>query len=88
DVPEHPWGDLTFDKLLLDPPRGGAMEAIKRLPAQGVERIVYVSCYPATLARDSEYLVHRLGYRLLNACVMDMFPHTSHAEAMALFVRT
>ncbi len=82
-----PWGSDRFDKLLLDPPRSGAIEAIKCLPADGPRRIVYVSCYPATLARDSEYLVHVLGYRLESACIMDMFPHTSHAESMALFVR-
>ena len=82
-----PWDDNRFDKLLLDPPRSGAIEAIKRLPADGPQRIVYVSCNPATLARDSDYLVHALGYRLMRACVMDMFPHTAHAESMALFVR-
>lgn len=83
----NPWGEAHFDKLLLDPPRSGAMEAIKRLSPNGPARIVYVSCYPATFARDSEYLVHALGYRLVSACVMDMFPQTSHAESMALFVR-
>jgi len=80
------WTDFRCDRLLLDPPRGGAMAAIKRLVTLPA-RIVYVSCYPATLARDSEYLVHVLGYRLAAAGVMDMFPQTSHVESMALFVR-
>lgn len=82
-----PWQGFTFNKLLLDPPRSGAMEAIKRLTERLPERIVYVSCYPATLARDAEYLVRVLGYRLAAAGAMDMFPHTGHIESMALFVR-
>jgi len=82
-----PWGEFRPDKLLLDPPRSGAMEAIKALADPLPSRIVYVSCYPATLARDSHYLVHVLGYRLETAGVMDMFPQTSHVETMALFVR-
>lgn len=82
-----PWGDFAFNKLLLDPPRDGAMEVIKRLPAPGAERIVYVSCYPATLARDAQHLVRVHGYRFAAAGVSDMFPHTSHVESMALFVR-
>ncbi|MEE8635373.1 MAG: hypothetical protein V3T12_05095 [Acidiferrobacterales bacterium] len=57
------------------------------MPADGPQRIVYVSCNPATLARDSDYLVHALGYRFMRVCVMDMFPHTAHSESMALFVR-
>ncbi len=81
-----PWGDFAFNKLLLDPPRDGAMEVIKRLPAPGAERIVYVSCYPATLARDAQHLVRVHGYRFAAAGVIDMFPHTSHVESMALFV--
>ena len=82
------WDELRFDKLLLDPPRSGAMEAIKQLPkAHPPSRIVYVSCYPATLARDSEYLVHVLGFSLLSAGIADMFPHTSHMEAIAVFAR-
>lgn len=81
------WQGGRFDKLLLDPPRAGAIEAIKRLPGEWPARIVYVSCYPATLARDSDYLVHTLGYRLAAAGVADMFPQTSHIEAMALFVK-
>ncbi|MGE5240161.1 MAG: 23S rRNA (uracil(1939)-C(5))-methyltransferase RlmD [Bacteroidota bacterium] len=81
------WGEFRPDKLLLDPPRSGAMEAIKALVEPLPSRIVYVSCYPATLARDSQYLVHVSGYRLEAAGVMDMFPQTSHVETMALFVR-
>lgn len=84
--PSIPWGEEHFDKLLLDPPRSGAIEVIKRLPAHRPARIVYVSCYPATLARDSDYLVHALGYRLASVGVADMFPQTSHTEAIALFV--
>ncbi len=87
DAP-NPWGDERFGKWLLDPPRTGAIEVVKRLPDQGgPQRIVYVSCNPATLARDSEVLVHAKGYRLKAAGAMDMFPHTSHVEAMALFER-
>jgi 23S rRNA (uracil1939-C5)-methyltransferase len=87
-APQDPWGEFQFDKLLLDPPRSGAMEALKRLRAPLPRRIVYVSCSPATLARDGGYLVHALGYRLVTAGVMDMFPHTSHVESMALFVQS
>ena len=83
-----PWGVERFGKWLLDPPRTGAIEVVKRLPeSAGPQRIVYVSCNPATLARDSEVLVHAKGYRLRAAGVMDMFPQTSHVEAMALFER-
>ena len=84
-----PWGTERFDKWLLDPPRTGAAEVVRRLPAEGgPRRILYVSCNPGTLARDSEVLVHTKGYRLTAAGVMDMFPQTSHVEAMALFERT
>jgi len=82
------WEEGRYDKWLLDPPRTGAIEVIKRLPENGgPRRIVYISCNPATLARDSEVLVHVKGYRLCAAGVMDMFPQTSHVEAMALFER-
>jgi len=81
------WSDWTFNKMLLDPPRNGAMETVKQLAEPLPERIVYVSCYAATLARDAQYLVEVLGYRLRAAGVMDMFPHTHHVEAMALFER-
>jgi len=76
-----------FDKLLIDPPRDGAVEVVKALGAGGPERIVYVSCNPATLARDAAVLVHTQGYRLKAAGVVNMFPHTAHVESVALFER-
>lgn len=77
-----------FDKLLIDPPRSGAIEVVKSLPETGApRRIVYVSCDPATLARDAEVLVHVKGYRLHAAGVANMFPHTAHVESIALFER-
>ena len=77
----------TYDKLLLDPARSGAIEVLKQLPLKGIQRIVYVSCHPGSLARDAGYLVHERGYRLVAAGVMDMFPHTAHVESIALFER-
>ena len=78
----------SFDKLLIDPPRDGAIELVKSLPDAGApQRIVYVSCSPATLARDAAVLVHQKGYRLSTAGVANMFPHTAHVESIALFVR-
>ncbi|MCF7980216.1 MAG: 23S rRNA (uracil(1939)-C(5))-methyltransferase RlmD, partial [Chromatiaceae bacterium] len=82
-----PWLDQPFDKALLDPPRSGALEVLDWLASSGVQRILYVSCYPATLARDAAKLVGELGFRLEAAGAMDMFPHTAHLEAMALFER-
>jgi 23S rRNA (uracil1939-C5)-methyltransferase len=82
-----PWA-RNFDLWLLDPPRTGAIEVVKSVPEHGPRRIVYVSCYPATLARDSEVLVHAKGYRLVSAGVMDMFPQTTHVESIALFEKT
>lgn len=76
-----------FDKLLIDPPRDGAVEVVKALGESGPRRIVYVSCDPATLARDAEVLVQVKGYRLAAAGVINMFPHTSHVESIALFER-
>ena len=74
-----------FDLVMLDPPRTGALEMMDILGQIDAERVLYVSCHPATLARDANYLVHELGYALTAAGVMDMFPHTSHVESMALF---
>jgi 23S rRNA (uracil1939-C5)-methyltransferase len=81
-----------FDKLLIDPPRDGAIELVKSLPdgdtpGAAPSRIVYVSCNPATLARDAAVLVHQKGYRLKLAGVANMFPHTAHVESIALFER-
>lgn len=76
-----------FDKLLLDPPRSGADAVLKQLPLDGLKRIVYVSCHPASLARDAGYLVNERGWKLSSAGVMDMFPHTAHVESIALFER-
>ena len=76
----------TLDKLLIDPPREGAIALVKALPVEGGPRcIVYVSCSPATLARDAAVLVHEKGYRLRGAGIANMFPHTSHLESIALF---
>jgi 23S rRNA (uracil1939-C5)-methyltransferase len=76
------------DKLLIDPPRDGAMEICKQLPDSGAPtRIVYVSCSPSTLARDAGVLVNVKGYRLAAAGVVNMFPHTGHVESIALFDR-
>jgi 23S rRNA (uracil1939-C5)-methyltransferase len=82
-----PWMRQGFDRLLLDPPRSGADEVLKQLPLQDIERIVYVSCHPGSLARDAGFLVNERGFRLVEAGVMDMFPHTAHVESIALFVR-
>jgi len=79
------WLNKNYDKILLDPPRSGAMEMLKYLGKLNAKRIVYVSCHPATLARDTHVLVHELGYKLAAAGVMDMFPHTAHVESIAVF---
>jgi 23S rRNA (uracil1939-C5)-methyltransferase len=83
-----------FDKFLVDPPREGALaiaKALAEIAQSGAGslpgRIVYVSCNPATLARDAGLLVHEAGYRLKGAGVVNMFPHTSHVESIALFER-
>jgi len=76
-----------FQKILVDPPREGAVEIVKALPEAWPRRIVYVSCDPATLARDAGVLVHARGFRLSAAGVVNMFPHTAHVESIALFER-
>ena len=76
-----------FDKMLIDPPRDGAVELVKALPPSAPSRIIYVSCNPATLARDAAILVHSKGYRLMAAGVANMFPHTTHVESLAWFER-
>ena len=76
-----------FDKMLIDPPREGAVELVKAIGEDGPRRIVYVSCNPATLARDAAILVTQKGYRMRGAGVVNMFPNTSHVESIALFER-
>lgn len=77
-----------FDKWLLDPPRDGAYELVKSItPEIMPERIIYVSCNPSTLARDAEILTVTHGYTLTHAGVMNMFPHTSHIESIAVFTK-
>ena len=80
-----PYG--RFDKLLIDPPREGAISLVHSLPDDWPRRIVYVSCDTATLARDADILVHQKGFQLSAAGVVNMFPHTAHVESMALFER-
>ena len=79
--------DVNCNKLVLDPPREGAIDIIKRLPTSGIKKIIYVSCDPKTLARDARYLVRRGGYRFSQARLADMFPHTRHIETVAVFDR-
>jgi 23S rRNA (uracil1939-C5)-methyltransferase len=76
-----------FDRMLIDPPRDGAAELVKSLVSAPPARIVYVSCNPATLARDASMLVHEQGYTLNAAGVVNMFPHTAHVESIAVFDR-
>lgn len=81
-----PWAQRQYDKLILDPPRCGAEQVIASLHHWQPHSLVYVSCDLATLARDSAAL-NQQGYHLVKAGIMDMFPHTQHAEAIALFQR-
>lgn len=84
DFSDKPWAQQGFDALLIDPPRSGAWEVMQYLPRFNAQRIVYVSCNPATLARDTKALIEQ-GYRLTHAGVMDMFCHTGHVESIARF---
>ena len=75
----------SYDKVLLDPPRSGAQKVLEEMKMKNVRRLIYVSCNPATLARDAGILVRDKGFKLVTAGVMDMFPHTSHVESIAVF---
>lgn len=81
------WARTPWDKVLLDPPRAGADQVLTYLPHKATRRVVYVSCHPASLARDAGILVHQHGFTLRAAGVMDMFPHTAHVESIAWFER-
>lgn len=87
DPRKEPWFGRRFDKLLLDPPRIGALEMVRHMRVFAPSRVVYVSCNPATLARDAGVMVKEHGYRFISAGVMDMFPHTTHVESIAVFER-
>ena len=82
------WLLQHYDMILIDPPRSGALEMLPHLAATAARRLVYISCHPASLARDAGVLVEKYGFQLLSAGVMDMFPHTAHVESIALFERS
>jgi 23S rRNA (uracil1939-C5)-methyltransferase len=84
---DAPWARRPYDRVLLDPPRAGAREILPVVERCGAARVVYISCHPGSLARDAGILVREHGFRLAAAGVMDMFPHTTHVEAVAVFDR-
>ena len=80
------WADEPYDLVLLDPPRAGALAIMERMPQWRPRRVVYISCHPGSLARDTALLVGQ-GFELRGAGVLDMFPHTTHVESVAVFER-
>jgi 23S rRNA (uracil1939-C5)-methyltransferase len=81
------WANESYDRVLLDPPRAGAVELLNRMSQWRPRRVVYISCHPGSLARDAGVLVGDQGFTLIAAGVMDMFPHTTHVESIAVFER-
>ncbi len=86
-VGDAPWARGAYDKVLLDPPRAGALAVLPIVARCGAKEVLYISCHPGSLARDAGILVHEHGFKLRAAGVMDMFPHTAHVESAALFTR-
>lgn len=86
-IENQPWAAEGFDKVLLDPARAGAEGVMAHIVQLAPQRVVYVSCHPSTLVRDSKVLL-MAGYQLTQVGMMDMFPHTSHLESMVLFIKT
>jgi 23S rRNA (uracil1939-C5)-methyltransferase len=84
--PDVVWMRQQYDKILLDPPRLGALEITKSIACFGAKSIVYISCQPSSLVRDSRAICDN-GYRLTHLGIMDMFPQTAHVESMAVFER-
>jgi 23S rRNA (uracil1939-C5)-methyltransferase len=82
------WSQQRYDLVLLDPPRAGAVELLPCITQWQPRRVVYISCHPGSLARDAGILVKDLGFTLTDAGVMDMFPHTTHVESIAVFERS
>lgn len=87
DHSQSEWFKQDFSHVLIDPPRSGAWDILPLIADTSAKTLIYVSCHPASLARDSQRLVHDLGFTMESAGVMDMFPHTSHVESMAVFTR-
>jgi 23S rRNA (uracil1939-C5)-methyltransferase len=85
DLRREPWAGQRFQRVLLDPPRAGALGVLPLIGRLRPRRVVYISCHPGTLARDAGLLVHQHGFTLVAAGVIDMFPHTAHLESIALF---
>jgi 23S rRNA (uracil1939-C5)-methyltransferase len=81
------WSNESYDRVLLDPPRAGAVELLCLMGRWRPRRVVYISCHPGSLARDAGVLVRDQGFTLIAAGVMDMFPHTTHVESIAVFER-
>lgn len=81
------WAGSPYDLLLIDPPRAGALAIMERMAQWRPRRVVYISCHPGSLARDAGILIEAQGFRLVSAGVMDMFPHTTHVESVAVFER-
>ena len=83
----EPWTRDKYQRVLLDPPRAGAAAVLPMIAASGATRVVYISCHPASFARDAGILVNEHRFTLSAAGVIDMFPHTAHVESIAVFER-